>query len=139
MIIYQQKRTTKTYLLILSIIILLSISACSPHPGAGTWITDGNNTLKLSKIVIVFEGTADFFSATIKPETSRNNQKSKEKMNDAIRRCFWGASSDNEIQMQCVHAENTDIKEAYQFTIIEKDQAQLTQNEQLIALFKREK
>ncbi|MBE9525403.1 MAG: hypothetical protein IME94_00375 [Proteobacteria bacterium] len=113
--------------MILLIISLLGLSACSPHSGAGTWITDGNNPLKLTKIVVVFEGTADFFS-----------EKNKETDNSAIRRCFWSTAAEDQLQMQCVHADNTDLKETYQFTIIEGNQAQLTQNKQLIALFKKQ-
>ena len=133
MIIKQQKHSSGIYLLSIAIFSLLSISACSPHSGTGTWETDGNNSLTVSKIIISFEGTADFFSDTIKPIP-----KPDKKTNDAFRRCFWGAASENEMQLQCVHADNTDIQESYRFTIIEKDQAQLTQNEQLIALFTKQ-
>ncbi len=128
MIIKNHKYSTRIYLMILLIISLLGLSACSPHPGAGTWITDGNNPLKLTKIVVVFEGTADFF-------TEKNKETAD---NSAIRRCFWGAEADDQLQMQCVHADNTDLKETYQFTLIEGNQAQLTQNKQLIALFKKQ-
>jgi len=109
-------------LILLSILSLLFISACSPHPSAGTWQTETDNSLKLSKIVVVFEGTADFFSK--QSET-------------AIRRCFWSAATENQIQLQCVHADNTDITETYQLTVAENGQAQLTRDEKLISLLNK--
>ena len=120
--------------------IFLAISACSPHPGSGTWISDGNNPLKVAKIVTTFEGTADFYSIVTEaaPQTNEDEDEDEDKKKGVIRRCFWSASSDSQIEFQCVHTDNTDIKESYSFTVIEKNQAQLTQNEQLIALFKKQ-
>ncbi|MCU7835542.1 MAG: hypothetical protein KZQ83_09860 [gamma proteobacterium symbiont of Taylorina sp.] len=122
MMIKKQKHLARIKLTLLSFISLLIISACSAHPGAGTWKTETDNSLQLSKIVVTFEGTADLFSR--QSET-------------AIRRCFWSAAAENQLQLQCVHADNTGIKETYQLTIIEKDQAKLTMDDKLIALLRK--
>lgn len=108
------------------VVILIAITACSPHPGAGAWKADGDNSLKISSIKIIFEGTADIFS-------HENDGESK----DAVFRCFWSASGEKQMQMQCVHAENTDLKETFQFTILETGQGKLKQNDQLIGLFQK--
>lgn len=108
------------------VVILIAVTACSPHPGAGAWKADGDNSLKISSIKIIFEGTADIFS-------HENDGESK----DAVFRCFWSASGEKQMQLQCVHAENTDLKETFQFTILETGQGKLTQNEQLIGLFQK--
>ena len=108
------------------LLILITITACSPHPGAGSWKADSDNSLNISSIKIIFEGTADIFS-------HKNDGESK----DAVFRCFWSASGEKQMQLQCVHAENTDLKETFQFTILETGQGRLTQNEQLIGLFQK--
>ncbi|MDX2502927.1 MAG: hypothetical protein QNL62_00420 [Gammaproteobacteria bacterium] len=113
------------YFITISLILLLvtfslMMSGCSPHPGAGKWQADGSNTLNVSRIKIVFEGQADLYI---------------DGHEDSIRRCFWSAKDKRTLQMQCVYSDNTDKKEAYQFTVTETGQARLSQNDQLIGLF----
>ncbi len=125
MILKKLKTDYLTFSSILLIIAMsLMLSACSPHPGAGNWQADADNTLNVSSIKVIFEGTADFYSD--------DNE-------DSILRCFWSASDKNTLQMQCVHAEDTDKKETYEFTVTETGQGKLTQNEQLIGLFSKQK
>ncbi len=45
-------------LFMLSIALLLS--ACSPHPAAGVWKTTEDNDYGITKLVVAFEGRADF-------------------------------------------------------------------------------
>jgi len=116
------KKITHNSLTALLIISLFMLSACSPHPGAGNWQAEGSNSLNVSRISIVFEGTADFY---IDGEE------------EAVRRCFWAASAENAMQLQCVYAEDTDKKVNYQFIATDKDHAQLLQNDKIIAQFLR--
>ena len=105
-------------------IIVIFLSACSPHPGAGHWKAEGKNDLNISWINVVFEGTADIFA---------HGQQ------DSILRCFWAATDKNSLQFQCVYAEDTDKKATYQFVVVESGRkARLMQNEQLIAEFSEE-
>ena len=112
--------------ILLIIFLSLITSGCSPHPGAGNWKADGSNTLNVSRIKVVFEGTADFY---------RESNNVEDASEESIRRCFWSAVGKNALQMQCVHSDNTDKKETYQFTVTETGQAKLNQNDQLIGLF----
>jgi len=98
------------------------LSACSPHPGAGSWQAEGSNSLNVSRINITFEGTADFYTDGIE---------------EAVRRCFWSASAEQAMQLQCVYAEDSDKKVSYQFVITEKDHAQLLQDDKIIGQFLR--
>jgi hypothetical protein len=40
--------------------IALLLSACRPHPAAGVWKTTADNDYGITKLVVVFEGRADF-------------------------------------------------------------------------------
>ena len=103
--------------------LIVIVTACSPHPGAGNWQADSDNALKISRINVVFEGTADFFT---------NGRE------DSIRRCFWAAIGKQSLQFQCVQSDNTDIKETYQFFVSPTGKAELKRNEQLIASFTKQ-
>lgn len=124
MIINKLIPNSMTFSIVLLIIAISFItSGCSPHSGAGNWQADGSNSLKVSRIKVVFEGQADFYI---------------DGQEDSIRRCFWSAIEENVLQMQCVHSDNTDKKETYQFTITQTDQARLTQDDQLIGTFSKQ-
>jgi hypothetical protein len=114
--IYFFKTSTSLFLALM----LLSLSACSPHPGAGKWKADKTNELNITTINVLFEGTADFYS---------------DGKDESIRRCFWSAMAQHSMKMQCVYSENTDKKVTYQFVVTEKGHAKLSQDEQLIGLF----
>ena len=116
------KKITRCSLIALLIISLFMLSACSPHPGAGNWQAKDNNSLNVSRINITFEGTADFYTDGIE---------------EAVRRCFWSASAEQSMQLQCVYAEDSDKKVKYQFIVTDKDHAQLLQDDKIIAQFLR--
>ncbi|MCU7951577.1 MAG: hypothetical protein KZQ74_16625 [gamma proteobacterium symbiont of Bathyaustriella thionipta] len=77
------------------LLVLMTLSGCSPHLGAGNWKAEGDNSLKVSRINVVYEGTADFYV---------------EGEEQSIRRCFWSAVAESTMQMQCVHAEDFEKK-----------------------------
>lgn len=104
-------------------VLSLLLFACSPHPGAGHWKADGENSMNISWIDVVFEGTADIF---------------EQGKQESIRRCFWSAADKNSLNMQCVHSDNTDNKATYNFVVLESGQAKLLQNDKLIGLFTEE-
>ncbi|WP_198264042.1 hypothetical protein [sulfur-oxidizing endosymbiont of Gigantopelta aegis] len=106
------------------IIVLVTLTACSPHPGAGKWKADKANELNVSIINVLFEGTADFYT---------------EGKDESIRRCFWSAIAPQTMSMQCVYSDNTDKKAAYQFVVTDKGHATLSQDEQVIGLFTLQK
>ena len=51
-----------SFRLLLLIALVLALTACAPHPGAGNWQADAENAMNISRINVVFEGTADFLS-----------------------------------------------------------------------------
>ncbi len=105
---------------VLIIFVLLVLSGCSPHPGAGKWQADGNNAENIAIINVLFEGTADFY---------------KVGQDESIRRCFWSAVARQTMKMQCVYSDDTNKKVSYQFEVIDKGHAELSQNGQLIGRF----
>ncbi len=110
----------KNYIQFFTLLIILSLIACSPHPGAGNWQADGSNSLNVSRINVVYEGTADFYV---------------EGHEASIRRCFWSAIAEQTLQMQCVFADNIDKKVNYQFIVTKKGHAKLMLDSKLIGLF----
>jgi len=120
---YKQIQPKNIYFTLLLLVVVLVLSACSPHPAAQTWITNQENDLGINKINVVFEGTADFYSATD---------------GRSIRRCFWGAKTRNSIELTCVHSDNTDIKETYKLEVTEDGKALLSQDNALITQLSRQ-
>ena len=99
---------------------LVTLTGCSPHPGAGNWKAEGSNPLNVSRINIIYEGTADFYV---------------DGKEDAIRRCFWSAVGENTMQLQCVYADDTEKKVSYQFIVTEKGHADLLLDDKIIGQF----
>ncbi len=110
--------STITYLTLAS--SLLMISACSPHPGSATWLATADQSSVFTKIAVHYDGKADIYS---------DNQ------DDAIRRCFWSAVSSQSINMHCIDATNTEHEEDLQLTVTDRDHAELTQSNTIIARF----
>ncbi len=105
------------------LLVVLILSACSPHPAAHTWVSNDENILGLNKISVVFEGTADFYSLAA---------------NKSIRRCFWGAKTRNTIELNCVHSDNTAIEETYELEVTGRNKARLRHNNTFITELSRQ-
>jgi len=101
---------------------MLSLTACSPHPGTGVWVSEGENNLGLSKIIVAFEGKAEF--KTTKPV-------------EANWHCFWGKMDKNTLILDCTPSTHPD--QAHQFKIISKQKmtAEFRENGNLITKLKR--
>jgi len=101
---------------------MLSLTSCSPHPGTGVWVSEGENNLGLSKIIVAFEGKAEF--KTTKPV-------------EANWHCFWGKMDENTLILDCTPSTHPD--QAHQFKIISKQKmaAEFRENGNLIAKLKR--
>ena len=102
------------------LIFFITLTACSPHSGAGNWKAEGSNSINISRINVSYEGTADFYT---------------DGKEDSIRRCFWSAVAEHTLQMQCVHADDIEQKASYQFVTTEKGHAELFLDDQLIGRF----
>ena len=108
------------FLLFVSSILLLT--ACSPHPGTGVWKTDADNQLGIKKLVVGFEGRAEFVST--KPEK-------------ADWHCFWRGSKKKELILDCKPSTNPDENNSYVLSINDQGLAEFRNDSSLLATFKR--
>ena len=106
------------FLLFISSILLLT--ACSRHPGTGVWITDIDNQLGIEKLVVGFEGRAEFVST--KPEKANWH-------------CFWRGSKEKELLLDCSPSTNPDNKQSYFLSINDKGLAEFRNDSSLLATF----
>ena len=108
-------------LFLLSIAMLLS--ACSPHPAAGVWKTAEDNNYGITKLVLSFEGRADFVTG---------------KLNNATWHCFWANTGKQEASLDCTSSLNPEQEEAFFLTINDQGLAQLRHQSQLVGSFTRQ-
>ena len=108
-------------LFLLSIAMLLS--ACSPHPAAGVWKTAEDNNYGITKLVLSFEGRADFVTG---------------KLNNATWHCFWANTGKQEVSLDCTSSLNPEQEEAFFLTINDQGLAQLRHQSQLVGSFTRQ-
>ena len=119
----------KKTLLVLSIIL---ISACSPHPGTGTWLAE-NNKAEISKLVVNYDGKAEIYL---------NDSKKAEW------HCFWAGLDKKELSLTCTPASNPDNEESFSLKLdktndssppqTSKKQAKLFRKAELQALLELE-
>jgi len=108
--------------LLLAAAVVAGLSGCSPHPGAGTWTTVGEGEGGFFKLVVHFEGRAEFFA----PDQEKE-----------LLRCFWAGESAESIRLDCTSAQQEDAKLHYSLAVTGADQAQLQQSGKVIAQFRR--
>ena len=108
--------------LILLVLSVNLLSACSPHPSAGKWKAISENEFGISDISILFDGKAEFTTAG---------------KDAAVWHCFWGGKSKSEATMNCVPSTDADRRETYQFVVDGAEQGRLFQQGKLIATFER--
>lgn len=104
--------------------VLLILTGCTPHPGAGIWISPTDNDAHISKVSVFFEPTVKIFTSTSE---------------QAIMQCGWWALDKKNIEMECVHLPETGVSEIYQLNVIEQDKAELVGQGKLIAALIRKK
>ncbi len=104
-------------------VLLLSLTACSPHPATGNWTTAIDPDNGFNRLDITFEGHALLFEAGEK---------------EAGRRCFWAGESAQAIAMTCKPAFDTSIEERYRLTIDTDDTATLMRDGRMAARFSRQ-
>lgn len=103
--------------------LVLMLAACSPHPGSGVWLPSGENNSGYSKMVVQFDGRVEFF-ATDKT--------------DAIARCFWAGEDGQNLSMDCVMADNSEMTFVYYLEVDgSKKTAELKKSGELIGAFSR--
>lgn len=102
--------------------ITLLVSACSPHPGAGVWQATGDNDYGIAKLIVSFDGKANFVTS---------------KLDNTTWHCFWGATGKQETSLDCSSSTNSEQEERFILNITDKGLAELRHQSQLVAVFTR--
>ncbi len=103
--------------------ISLLLSACSPHPAAGVWKTTEDNAYGITKLVVSFEGRADFVTR---------------KQDNATWHCFWTVSGQQEANLDCTSSLNPEQEESFLLTINDQGMAELRHKSLLVGTFSRQ-
>jgi len=99
---------------------VLLLSGCAPHPAAGVWEPEETDA-PFTRIDVQFNGRADLFEPGKEKETLH---------------CFWAAHSEDSVKMNCVPAENTDLKIPYRL-VVRGSKAVLEKQGQVVAHLRR--
>ena len=105
------------------LLITVLLSGCTPHPASGVWKTTEDNAYGINKLVVAFDGKANFTTT---------------KIESANWHCFWTASSKFEADLKCTPSTNPDQEESYILTVNDQGLADLQHNAQQIASFVRQ-
>jgi len=111
-----------------SFVLLVSVllSACSPHKGTGVWKATTDNEWGIERLVVGFEGKAEFTSV---------------KKDNAVWHCFWSTSANSAavdekgLSLDCTASTNTDKKEEFFVMVNDQGQAELRHDSVLLATF----
>ncbi len=112
---------------LLFIFTLSFLVACSPHPGAGVWKSNGENKMGIKRLVVGFDGKAEFVS---------------KQSGNANWHCFWGKLSDNKLSLNCTPSTRPSQKKSFILSTSGKNKAELYEfmddkNNTLLATFIR--
>jgi len=111
----------RIYPLFLFIIVAL-LSACSPHSASGVWKATQDNEYGISKLVVAFDGKAEFITP---------------KLDNANWHCFWSAKAERVAELKCTPSTKTDTEETFNMKINAEGLAELSHNSKLIAILTR--
>ena len=104
------------------IFLSLFLSACSPHPATGVWKATADNKLGIDRLVVSFEGRAEF-------KTS--------KLDNADWHCFWAAPDKKQLKFDCTPSTNPDQTRSFVLSVNDKGLAELLGEGSLLATFTR--
>ena len=104
------------------------ISACSPHPGAGVWKSNTDNEMGIERLVVGFDGKAEFIS---------------NKSEKITWHCFWSKLTAKQLNLTCTPSSRPSQKQSFILITINSDKAKLLLSNQSnneykqVATFKR--
>ena len=104
-----------------SLILLmpLFLTGCGGHPAAGTWQIQDGSVSRYARVVVQFDGTAEFF----RPDEE-----------EPAERCFWAAESADTIALQCVDAASGQLERHYRLMVSKGGRGELMQDGQLLGV-----
>ena len=111
-----------TYLSFLIVTTLL-LYGCAPHPGTGTWVPIAEVDTVYSRIAVEFNGQAELFIPG---------------REEHLIRCFWSGESANSISMDCISADDTEIKYTILLQVADDGVGELLQNGAVVGRFSKE-
>ena len=111
----------KTFYALLLLAFTLLISACSPHPASGVWKTTQDNEYGISKLMMSFDGRAEFITT---------------KLNNASWHCFWSATGKKQANLDCNPSTDKEQQELFMLMINDQGDAELMHKSKLISTFK---
>lgn len=109
----------KHFYTVLLLSLTVFITACSPHPASGVWATTDDNDYGISKVIVGFDGMANFTT---------------QKSNNAEWHCFWSATNKQEILLKCTSSTNPDNEERFTLSVNDKKIGELQHNDRLVSL-----
>ena len=109
----------------LSFIVALSffLSACSPHPATGVWKAIGENQYGIDRLVVGFEGKAEFVT---------------KKLDNAVWHCFWAVSDKKEqLNLDCAASTNSKSKKQFVLRVNDQGFSEMIEDGKVLAIFDR--
>ena len=101
---------------------VLALSGCAPHPCTGDWRSAANDESGFVRIHVQYDGKTDIYSAD---------------REEAVQRCFWAGEAADSIRLDCVLAENTDIKKHYSMRVSAEDEVELIEAGAVVGRYRR--
>ena len=106
-----------------ALFLSLFLSACSPHPATGVWKSTGDNQYGIDRLVVGFEGRAEFIT---------------KKLNNAVWHCFWSASDKKEqLNLDCSASIDPKLKKKFELSVNDQSFSELKENGEVLAIFAR--
>jgi hypothetical protein len=105
----------------LSLLSMLLLAACSPHPGAGVWKPVADNAVGIERLIIAYDGRGLF--ATTHPKASWH--------------CFWSGENARTLLLDCTPSTNPEQEVRYRFRVTEAGQGELLRDDRLVARFRK--
>ncbi len=106
-------KPARIYFSAVVIFLSLFLSACSPHPATGVWKATGENELGIDRLVVGFEGRAEFTTS---------------KLNNAVWHCFWAAPDKVRFMLTCTPSTNPDQERVFVLRVNDQGLAELLAN-----------
>jgi len=98
------------------------LTACSPHPATGTWLSSEANTENYSKMIVHFEPKLEIYSGKSAKPTLY---------------CGWSGFNKNSITLECMSSEEQKQMDMYQFDVMNSSQGELLYKGDVIAKFSK--
>ena len=100
------------------------LTACTPHPGAGVWVSPGANSDDITRIEVHFDPKVKVYSSASE---------------EPVLQCGWWGIDKQTIEMECVYLARTELQEQYRLTVIGDDTAELYKDNRLVSRLFRQR